>query len=573
MKLKSKWVLPLVLALSSLAWYLAWPPGPFPWLLFFVFIPVLYLADPVHINTALAEPWKGNTLGLVSFYFFILEFLGLSWISSLSIWITLVPVLLGSLFHTLTFLFLKWAWNKSGTQLYRNLGSLGFIGLWLILEWFLEHVFSFPWLNLGFGLAELHPFIQWYEYTGVYGGTVWILALNLLGYEVLKFAFAQINPSKTKIRHRFLVWAGILVGPALISFMRYISYEDFKNRHYNRNYPHDAGLVIVQSNISPKKEKFNPQLWEAQFDKLRTLSVKVLQKNTEYLIWPETALEPWHGFNEDSLHVSKTIRGIRHFLTPYKNAALVCGAISYTSGIEEPMAYNRFNLNTGKRRVAGTASDTTWYNAAFQLENDDNVYVYHKQILVPGVEKSPLSFWYRRELPELPEEIRAKKESPNSPWLFLGGVPHYFHSDGKPHIFYAQSGLGLGVLICFESAFQDYARSLCNQKEGAGILVILSNDAWWGNSPGPYQHRDYARILAIENRRSLAQSSNGGISFFMNPLGDILGQIPLGQEGSLSHNLDINEELTFYTLYGDWLVWIGALAFFSGFGVLLIRKK
>jgi apolipoprotein N-acyltransferase len=546
--MKNRLVLPFLLFLSSLAWYWAWPPGPFPWLLFILLIPLIYLADDHHENTAIAEPWIGRISLLCFFYCLISESMGIFWISRFNFLETLVPIFLGALTKTLAILFLKKAWKKTHTQFIRNLGSLGFIGLWVILEWVKENIFSYPWMNLGMGLSSVPRFIQWYEYTGILGGTFWILALNLLGYELMKSAFALNNPSKSSIRYRFLIWAGLFIAPSLASFMRYESYSDFRNRHYNRTYAHAVHMVLVQSNLNPYTEKFDSALWKDQLKNFLNMSKASAKPNTEYIIWPETALEPWHGLNEDLLAGNRSLLKIRHFLVPYKNASLVTGALTYRIMEGNPSPF--------RKPENGTPSDTLWYNSAIQVGNDENIEVYHKQVLVPGVEKSPLSFGYSTS-------PRSQK-----PMLYLGGIQHYFSQDGNSKILYSQSGLGLGVLICFESAFGHYARKLC--LKGAGILAILSNDAWWGNSSEPYQHRDYARILAIENRRSLAQSSNGGISFFIGERGEILNEIPLATQGSMGASLDINEDLTFYTQYGDWMLYACLIFFLFSSAYLLV---
>jgi len=537
MNKKNNWILPLVLLISSLAWILAWPPGILPFLSFILLIPVIYLADSTHENTVIAEPWKSKIPLFIFLYFLIMETISLGWISRLSLSGAFFTIILGTVLKTLPIYYLRWVWKKSSNPRERNIGALGFMGIWIMLEWLSEHVFSFSWTHLGLGLSGLYRFIQWYEYTGSLGGTLWILALNLLGYELLKYSFAQINPSRLKIRFCFLIWLGVLLAPSLISIMRYESYEDFRNRHYNQNYHHDVPIVWVQPNFNPRTQKFDSSLWKSQLNQLIHFSKDSGKPNTEYFIWPETSLEPWHGLDEDHLLQNPSIYQIRKFLTHYKNASLVLGATTF-------------------KTLGKSNSDTLWFNSAIQLGNDENVQVYHKQILVPGVEKSPFQWGSSSSLFSNSKNKDPRKwisNSTTSPFMFLGGIPHYFVQDGNPKIVYAQSGLGLGVLICFESAFEDYARQPCLQ--GAGILAIISNDAWWGNCPEPYQHRDYARILAIENRRSLVQSSNGGLSYMISQTGCIEKELGLSKQGSQSGNLDLNEEITLYTQYGDWILY------------------
>lgn len=531
--MKNKFVLPLILLISVLTWILAWPPLLFPFLLFFLLIPVIYLADSHHENTLIGEPWEGKINLFIFLYFLSSESVCMVWISSISLTGAFMTILIGSISKTLPVLFLKNLWGKTESKLSRNLGSLGFIGLWIILEWVQVHVLDYPWMNLGMGLSGMHPFIQWYEYTGSLGGSAWILALNLSSYELLKYSFARNHPSKLKIRTQFFIWAGLLIIPSIVSFMRYETYDAFKNRHYNQNYHNEAHFDLVQSNINPKTQKFDSSLWKDQFNLILELSRKMAHTNTEYILWPETALEPWHGLDEDRLFENSSLIKIRHLLLPYKNASLVTGALTY-----------RLIQNTNS-----PIPDTLCFNSALQLGNDENIGIYHKQILVPGVEKSPWNLGNRTQM----------KQESVSPFMYLGGIHHYFNQDGNPKVLYAQSGSALGVLICFESTFGDYARKLCLQ--GAGILAVISNDAWWGNGPEPYQHLDYSRILAIENRRSVAQASNGGISFLINQTGKVLKEIPVSKTGSIEGSLNINEEITLYTQFGDWIAYPGLVLF------------
>ena len=123
--------------------------------------------------------------------------------------------------------------------------------------------------------------------------------------------------------------------------------------------------------------------------------------------------------------------------------------------------------------------------------------------------------------------------------------------------------LGVGPIICYESIYGEFVTGYV--QHGASLLFIITNDGWWGNSPGHRQHFQYARLRAVETRRSIARSANTGISGFINQRGDIVQQTPYWEEAAISETLNANDKLTFYVIYGDYLgrgaVFLGSILF------------
>ena len=122
----------------------------------------------------------------------------------------------------------------------------------------------------------------------------------------------------------------------------------------------------------------------------------------------------------------------------------------------------------------------------------------------------------------------------------------------------------MGPIICYESIYGEFVSGYVN--EGAGLLFIITNDGWWGNTPGYRQHFQYARLRAIENRRSIARSANTGISGFINQRGDVLKQTPYWEDAAITETLNANSSLTFYAKNGDYL---GRLSAFTGILLLI----
>ena len=190
------------------------------------------------------------------------------------------------------------------------------------------------------------------------------------------------------------------------------------------------------------------------------------------------------------------------------------------------------------------------YNAAIQVGAADQPQVYHKSKLVQGVEKMPFASILK------PLEDFA---------LDLGGTIGSLGSQDESSVFQsAFSDFKVAPVICYESIYGEYVASYV--QKGANLIFIMTNDGWWDDSPGYKQHLAYARLRAIENRRSIARSANTGISCFINQRGDILNATDWWQEAVIQGTLNANHELTVYTKAGNYLA---RLASFIATGLLI----
>jgi apolipoprotein N-acyltransferase len=123
--------------------------------------------------------------------------------------------------------------------------------------------------------------------------------------------------------------------------------------------------------------------------------------------------------------------------------------------------------------------------------------------------------------------------------------------------------LTVAPVICYESVFGDYVGDFI--RKGANLVAVITNDGWWGNTDGYRQHFVYAKLRAIEVRRSIARSANTGISGFIRPNGEVVKATPYWEKRAQVHQLPILNTMTFYARYGDYLGYTGA-----GVAVLLI---
>lgn len=474
---------------------LSWPPFPFGLALLFAFVPLFFYADALKAERSLLQLFLYSFLALC-----VRNLITLYWIGIVSPAACIGAVIILSSVFSIIIAAYQWYRNYLTAKI---VSYIVFVSSWVAAEWFCEEVLKFPWTNLGFGLASQYSLVQWFEYTGIYGGTLWILIVNILIYETYRVFYPDISGKASSGKVILgLATVVIILAPVSYSYFSYLNYRPSMNA---------IQVVVVQSNID-NLHKFKSENSSLQLEKLIRLSSKAAKENTEYFIWPETALEPWHALNEDSLLENKSVVTIKRFLKAYPNANLITGALTY--------------------RVNSKNTDSNWYNSALHIENTDHIQIYHKNKLVPGTETT------------LFQNNGGKSHGVA---LYLGGLTKTF-STTPNDIFYAESGMGIAPAICFESVFGEYISHNLVLK-GAQLIAVISNDAWWGNSSGTWQHSEYMRLLAIENRRSLACASNGGISSLIDQEGNMISSAKSNTETALSGELLLREEPSFYALH------------------------
>jgi len=500
MKLKNNALLALM---SAFLLWLAWPPLKYTTpLLLIALVPLLVAIDQIG-KTSLNK--KGKKVFLTAgLCFLIWNTASIYWVYNaisavnsplIAIPVSLIPFGLGALLMTFAF----WLYYRLSTVATSKIAYAGLISFYIAME-YLHQTWdlAFPWMTLGNGLAGMHQLAQWYEYTGVYGGSLWILLSNIMAYEAYKtwksnaVGYAKFRPA--------LLWLFVLLFPIALSLTKYVQYEE-------KSVP--VNVVAVQPNINPYT-KYDGYSGFEQLNTLTKLSDSVGQPNTEYFIWPETAIPT--QTDEEQIRDNTYYLNIQQFLSKYKNGTLI-------TGIESTKQENGSRKN---------------FNSAMQVENSANVQFYHKSKLVPGVEKMPF--------PILLSVLAPVFEG-------FGGTIGGWGSQENPEVFYAYSGIGTTPVICYESLWGAWVGEAV--KSGAQFITIITNDGWWGNTSGKDQHLLYAKLRAIETRRYVVRSANTGISAFINQKGDITQQTKWWTRAAIKSDINLNDQLTFYVRSGD----------------------
>jgi apolipoprotein N-acyltransferase len=529
----------LLSVLSGLLLWIAWPPTQYTSFLLLVgFVPMLVAIENIILSNT---PKKGKKIFHISFLgFFIWNTLCIYWVYNslkmagglVAVPISLIPYSLGPLLMSTA----CWLYYRMRLSTNRGLSLVALVCFWMAYE-YLHQTWdlAFPWMTLGNGFAVSHRWIQWYEYTGVYGGTLWIWIVNILIFLLYMGLRESMNQRLRIILTSSLVL--ILVLPISYSLYRYYSFKE---------QPDPANIVIAQPNIDPYAKETSFPVAD-QVNILTHLSDSLGQANTEFFIWPETAIAPPDGVNEDKIRTNAYYSQVKHFLNKYKNGNVITGAETY-------------KLYDSRKTKTASATDypneyIDIFNAAINIENSEEVQFYHKSKLVPGAEELPFG-----------NALSFLKPA----FEHLGGAVGSYGSQPAPSVFYSQSGIGADPVICYESIWGEYVATSVHM--GAQFIAIITNDGWWENTSGKDQHLDYAKLRAIETRRWVCRSANTGISAFINERGDIVQRTGWWKKTALKQDINLNQELTFYVLYGDYIPRIACILAVLGILWILLAK-
>ena len=141
--------------------------------------------------------------------------------------------------------------------------------------------------------------------------------------------------------------------------------------------------------------------------------------------------------------------------------------------------------------------------------------------------------------------------------------------------FVSEDSTSIATIICYESVYGEFVTEFV--KNGAELIFLITNDGWWGNTPGHKQHFLYSKLRAIETRRSIARSANTGISCFINQRGDVFQETEYWKPAVIKQSINKNTKFTFYVNYGDYIgrisVFIAVLFFLITVLLAILNRK
>ena len=175
------------------------------------------------------------------------------------------------------------------------------------------------------------------------------------------------------------------------------------------------------------------------------------------------------------------------------------------------------------------------HNSALMIDGTAETEIFHKSKLVVAVEHTPYP------------AIFCKIDD------MLGGVMGRCVGQDEISLLHVKGANGenipIGCAVCYESVYGEYYTDYV--RKGARAMTIITNDAWWGNTPGYRQHLSYASLRAIETRRAIARCANTGISAIISPSGKILKPTPWWEQASINSYIPLRSDLTFFVTHGD----------------------
>lgn len=376
---------------------------------------------------------------------------------------------------------------------------------------------SWPWLVLGNAFARSTGLIQWYEYTGVLGGSLWVWASNLGIFGMMSVLsdgswFNWNNKAKTAAICSIAI---VLIAPVITSRVIWHGYEEQSEGTLD--------VLIAQPNFDPY-QKFQHLSQQQQNAVLIDMMEKEL--GSEKIEKPLLLIAPETFTNDivcNAYQDSPTWNRFQEFLKVHPGTSMLFGASSselYSgSKARNP---NDYHLRSGNwlRR----------HNSALSMEADGTTEIFHKNKLVVGVEMAP----YPKFFVPLSEKIGV-------------GIGRDV-GQGEISLLHP-AGVPIGSIICYESIYGEYCTGYVNK--GAKALTVITNDAWWGDTPGYRQHLSYSALRAIELRRDIARCGNTGISCMIDQRGVIRDRSTWWEQDIVRGTLNLNSKITFFAKNGD----------------------
>ncbi len=496
----------LLLILSGLLIGISFPPFPFPFtlLIFVGFIPYLYVISQ---RRTLAGINRATFLMA-----FVLTVITVYWVGSWQAEADPFLIMGGAalLFALPCVMLISSTLFYLSRKLFNGKASLWlFPAFWVMVEYLLTLTdLKFPWLILGHGLAKFTIFIQAADIIGAFGLSIVVLYINIFFYK----SFINIQHERSFSTRYFMV--------AVFIFVLFIVYGLIKISSFKTS-AKELKVGVVQPNIDPW-EKWQSGNLQDMVDNYLEQSQKAVNKGAKLILWPETAL-PVYLMNGSYY---SELNSIYSFLDS-NNVGLLTGMPQINFYFDDQ------KFPAGAKYNKGGSFHYTTYNSILLLRPGTREYQqYGKMKLVPLGEHVPFV-----------EEFSFLAD------VFKWGVGLSGWNVGKDTIVFKlpmnKDTVKICGLVCYESIFPLFVTNF--MQRGAEFIAVVTNDSWYGNSSGPYQHEDFAILRAVENRRSVVRCANGGISCIINPVGEIEIQTKMFTKTILVGNVQLRNEQTFYT--------------------------
>lgn len=431
---------------------------------------------------------------------------GITFMGSLLYWLMVLPggflaLFLFSLLYSIPFAVFSFflSWLKCNFQDKKRAVYISPF-LWVTMEWISGQGFmGFTWAYLGHSQYKFISLIQIASITGVAGISFLIITVNEFIRELFSFCLKRVFSSGTIDNRKTFIYYFLLIA---VLFSSFISFGLFKITSFqNEPEPSTCKVAILQPNI-PQIMKWDPPHGPEIVGKYFRMTREAALEKPFLIIWPETAI-PGYLLQNPPL-----LEAIKNLAIETKTCLLIGGL---DKEVEKNMTFNTAVLFSPEGETAGK---------------------YNKIHLVPFGEYLPGRSYFEK-VPFLEKFIKPISS---------------FSPGDKGTVFNTQA-INFSVVICFESIFPQSSRSAI--MEGAEMLVVITNDAWFQKTAAPFQHNIISVFRAIENERFIVRCANTGVSSVIDPLGRILESTPIYEDKIIYGNIYPVREKTFYSSYGD----------------------
>jgi len=383
--------------------------------------------------------------------------------------------------------------------------------LWVLLEWIRSNgELGFPWAAIGYSFARIPVLMQGASVVGITGLAAFVLLINMAASTAL---LSQTFRAKT---------IGIAVTMGLLALAAFYGRGEI-DRFDERTHGKEFTVAIAQPNVDLAL-KWKREFTDSTFLLIERLTREAAVSNPGIVVFPETCAPVYLRYDQK-------------YRPRMENLARDLGVGVFIGFLDG--------------RYDGPERSLRVYNSAGLITPGGAFLGYDKMHLLPFGEAIPFAW----KFPSL-----AKMDFGQA--NFTPG----------PEVEPIESQVGrLAPLVCFESIFPGLSRRFV--RDGADVLINVTNDGWFGSTPGPFQHNDMAIFRAVENRRFLVRSANTGISMFVDPAGRVKRALGLYEEGILIHQIHHVDGTTFYTRHGDAPVLIGAVVSLLAGGLIAALRR
>ena len=372
---------------------------------------------------------------------------------------------------------------------------------WAAVEWFRTYVpAAFPWNLLGYTAYHNLELIQFAEFTGTYGISALIVFFNVVIFMVL------LRRGSRRLQTMSLsILTGVMIGALIFGNWRMHELKSIKPDGSFR-------VAMVQGNI-PQSVKWDASTLAPTFKIYSDQSKQGAKQSADLIVWPEAAAT--FVFQPDDRYPAFAADDVN-----YRNALL-----QLARDIGKPILFGAPALIARDDRIVGSA------NRAYLVSAQGEIAAWYDKIqLVPFGEYVParaiLGYFVNRIVVGMGDMI-----------------------PGQQQTLFEVKGAKLSVLICYESIFPDLARR--SVKEGADVMVNITNDAWYGTSSAPYQLLAMAAMRSVETKVPMIRVANTGISAVILNDGSITATTPLFKRGTEIEDVAWHPMRTLYTIVGD----------------------